>query len=149
MVIYIFADPCNQTYFESLWWELFKNHKRTQIQIHRQWHWQRQRHRQSAWKNPTYAIFLKSWWLTHSKYDDRYIILVILVMPVTLVTLFRSYNQFYRGECIIIHGKLAKKVEVSPFIRGRNIFVHTESFIFYNAVDSENGVFGARRISKF
>ena len=39
--------------------------------------------------------------------------------------------------------------QVSPFIRGRNIFVHTDSFIFYNAVDSENGVFGARRISKF
>ena len=24
-------------------------------------------------KNPTYAIFLKSWWLTHSKFDDRYL----------------------------------------------------------------------------
>ena len=22
-------------------------------------------------ENPTYAIFLKAWWLTHSKYDDR------------------------------------------------------------------------------
>ena len=29
-------------------------------------------------KNPTYAIFLKSWWLTQSKYDDRYLTLVIL-----------------------------------------------------------------------
>ena len=47
-------------------------------------------------KTPTYAIFLKSWWLTHSKYDDRYLTLVILFMLVTLVTLFRSYNQFYR-----------------------------------------------------
>ena len=36
------------TYSESLWWKLFKNHKRTQIQRQRQW--QRQRHRQSAWK---------------------------------------------------------------------------------------------------
>ena len=39
-------------------------------------------------KHPTYAIFLKSWWLTHSKYDDRYLTLVILFTPVTLVTLF-------------------------------------------------------------
>ena len=34
-------------------------------------------------KNPTYAIFLKSWWLTHSKYDDRYLTLVILFTLVT------------------------------------------------------------------
>ena len=53
-------------------------------------------------KNPTYAIFLKSWWLSHSKCDDRYLTLVILFTPVTLVTLFRSYNQFYRAECITI-----------------------------------------------
>ena len=41
-------------------------------------------------KQPTYAIFWKSWWLTHSKYDDRYLTLVILFPPVTLVTLFQS-----------------------------------------------------------
>ena len=52
----------------------------------------------------TYAIFLKSWWLTHSKYDDRYLTLAILFTPVTLVTLFRSYNQFYRAECITVSG---------------------------------------------
>ena len=34
------------------------------------------------------------------KYDDRYLTLVILFTPVTLVTLFWSYNQFYRAECI-------------------------------------------------
>ena len=28
-------------------------------------------------------------------------------MPVTLVTLFRSYNQFYRAECITVSGFLA------------------------------------------
>ena len=55
-------------------------------------------------KHPTYAIFLKSWWLTHSKYDDRYLTLVILFTPVTLVSLFRSYNQFYRAECITVSG---------------------------------------------
>ena len=55
-------------------------------------------------KNPTCAIFLKSWWLTHSKYDDRYLNLVILFTPVALVTLFRSYNQFYRAECITVSG---------------------------------------------
>ena len=55
-------------------------------------------------KNPTYAIFLKSWWLTHSKYDDRYLTLAILFTPVTLVTLFRSYDQFYRAECITVSG---------------------------------------------
>ena len=43
-------------------------------------------------KYPAYAIFLKSWWLIHSKYDDRYLNLVILFTPVTLVTLFQSYN---------------------------------------------------------
>ena len=55
-------------------------------------------------KNPTYAIFLKSWWLTHSKYDDGYLTLVTLFKPVTLVTLFQSYNQFYRAECITVSG---------------------------------------------
>ena len=55
-------------------------------------------------KHPTYAIFLKSWWLTHSKYDDRYLTLAILFTPVTLVTLFRSYDQFYRAECITVSG---------------------------------------------
>ena len=55
-------------------------------------------------KNPTYAIFLKSWWLTHSKYDERYLTLAALFMLATLVTLFQSYNQFYRGECITVSG---------------------------------------------
>ena len=58
-------------------------------------------------KNPTYAIFMKSWWLTHSKFDDRYLTLVILFTQVTLVSLFRSYNQFYRAECITVSGFLS------------------------------------------
>ena len=37
-------------------------------------------------------------------YDDRYLTLVIMFMPVTLVTLFRSYNQFYRAECVTVLG---------------------------------------------
>ena len=47
-----FRDPYNHTYSESLWWKLFKNNKRTQIQRQRQWQRQRQRqrHRESAWK---------------------------------------------------------------------------------------------------
>ena len=63
-------------------------------------------------KHPTYAIFLKSWWLTHSKYDDRYLTLVILFTPVTLitlVTLFQPYIQFYRAECITVSGFLTPK----------------------------------------
>ena len=32
--------------------------------------------------------------LMTSKYNNRYLTLVILFTPVTLVTLFRSYNQF-------------------------------------------------------
>ena len=36
--------------------------------------------------------------------SNGYLILVILFTPVTLVTLFRSYNQFYRAECITISG---------------------------------------------
>ena len=58
-------------------------------------------------EKPTYAIFLKSWWLTHSKYDDRYLTLVILFTPVTLVTLITllwPYNQFCRAECITVSG---------------------------------------------
>ena len=61
-------------------------------------------------KHPTYAIFLKSWWLTHSKYDDRYLTLVILFTPVTLVTLvtlFQPYIQLYRAECITVSGFLS------------------------------------------
>ena len=59
-------------------------------------------------ENPTYAIFLKSWWLTHSKHDDRYLTLAILFTPVTLVTmvtlvtLFWSRDKFYRAECITV-----------------------------------------------
>ena len=60
-------------------------------------------------KYPAYAIFLKSWWLTHSKYDDRYLTMVILFTPVTLVTLvtlFQSYIPFSRAECITVSGFL-------------------------------------------
>ena len=63
-------------------------------------------------KHPTYAIFLKSWWLTHSKYDDRYLTLVILFTPVTLITLvnlFQPYIQFYRAECITVSGFFASE----------------------------------------
>ena len=42
--------------------------------------------------------------MTHSKYDDRYLNLVIVFTPVTLVTLFWSYNQFYRAERITVLG---------------------------------------------
>ena len=53
------TDPYNHTYSESLWWKLFKNHKRTQIQRQRQWQRQRQRqrHRQSAWKTQHMLYF--------------------------------------------------------------------------------------------
>ena len=50
------------------------------------------------------STFLKSWWLTHSKYDDGYLTLVMLFTPVILVTLFQSYNRFYRAECISVSG---------------------------------------------
>ena len=43
--------------------------------------------------------------MTYS-YDDRYLTLVILFTAVTLVTLFWSYSQFYRAECIIVLGLL-------------------------------------------
>ena len=39
---------------------------------------------------PSICYILKSLWLTHSKYDDKYLTLVILFMLVTLVTLFWS-----------------------------------------------------------
>ena len=50
------------------------------------------------------------------KYDDRYLTLVILFTPVTLVTLFRSYNQFYWAECITVSGFfriLVKQIKVT------------------------------------
>ena len=37
-------------------------------------------------------------------YDDRYLTLAILFTPFTLVTLFQSYDQFYRAECITVSG---------------------------------------------
>ena len=52
-----FTDPYNHTYSESLWWKLFKNHKRTQIQRQWQRQRQRQRHRQSAWKTQHMLYF--------------------------------------------------------------------------------------------
>ena len=53
------ADPYNHTYSESLWWKLFKNHQRTQIQRQRQWQRQRQRqrHRKSAWNTHLMLYF--------------------------------------------------------------------------------------------
>ena len=66
-----FTDPYNYTYSESLWWKLFKNHKRTQIQRQRQWQRQRQRQRhiKSAWKPNICYIFeilmaysFQIWW---------------------------------------------------------------------------------------
>ena len=53
------ADPYNHTYSESLWWKLFKNHQRTQIQRQRQWQrqWQRQRHGKSAWNTHLMLYF--------------------------------------------------------------------------------------------
>ena len=62
-------------------------------------------------ENPTYGTFLKSWWLTHSKYDDRYVTLVILFMSFTLVRVFRSYIQFCRAECITVLGFFVSKVK--------------------------------------
>ena len=52
-------EPYNHTYSENLWWQLFKNHKRAQIQRQRQWQRQRQRqrHRQSAWKTQHMLYF--------------------------------------------------------------------------------------------
>ena len=54
-----FTDPYNHTYSESLWWKLFKNHQRTQIQRQRQWQRQRQRqrHRKSAWNTQLMLYF--------------------------------------------------------------------------------------------
>ena len=99
-----FIHLYNHTYSESLWWGLLKNQKRTQIQ--RQGQRQRQRKDKDTDKVPETlgicAIFLKSRWLTHSKYDYRYLTLVILFTPITLVILLQSYNQFYRADCITI-----------------------------------------------
>ena len=36
--------------------------------------------------------------------DTSPVTLVILFTPVTLVSLFQSYNQFYRAECITVSG---------------------------------------------
>ena len=54
-----FRDPYNYTYSESLWWKLFKNHQKTQIQRQRQWQRQRQRqrHRKSAWNTQLMLYF--------------------------------------------------------------------------------------------
>ena len=54
-----FTDPYNHTYSESLWWKLFKNHQKTQIQRQRQWQRQRQRqrHRKSAWNTQLMLYF--------------------------------------------------------------------------------------------
>ena len=54
-----FTDPYNHTYSESLWWKLFKNHQKTQIQRQRQWQRQRQRqrHRKSAWNTHLMLYF--------------------------------------------------------------------------------------------
>ena len=50
---------------------------------------------------------------TSSKYDDRYLTLVILFTLVTLVSLFQSYIQFYRAECITVSGFLMKYMVIS------------------------------------
>ena len=60
-----------------------------------------------------------------SKYDDRYLTLVILFTPVTLVTLvtlFQSYIQFYRAECITVSGFLEDD-------RTTNIFIYIKGIV--------------------
>ena len=103
-----FTDPYNHTYSESLWWKLFKNHQRTQIQRQRQWQRQRQRqrHRKSAWNTHLMLYFWNP--------DDSLIPnMMIDTSPwsscsrrsaVTLVTLIQSYIQFYRAECNTVSG---------------------------------------------
>ena len=49
-------------------------------------------------------------------------------MPVTLVTLFRSYNQFYRAECITVSGFLRQKQYVL-FCAVPEIFSSSEIFV--------------------
>ena len=44
--------------------------------------------------------------------------MVIVYKPVTLVTLFRSYDQFYRAECITVSGFLINKImNTAPVIK--------------------------------
>ena len=67
---------------------------------------QGQRHRQSAWNTRHMLYFLNL--------DDSFIPNMMIDTspwsscsrwsPVTLVTLIRSYNQFYRAECITVSG---------------------------------------------
>ena len=68
-----FTDPYNHTSSESLWWKLFKNHKRTQIQRQTQWQRQLQRqiYRKSAsktqhvlyfWNPDDFLIPFQIWW---------------------------------------------------------------------------------------
>ena len=68
---------------------------------------------------------------SHIKYDDRYLTLVILFTPVTLVTLFRSYNHFYRVKCITVSG----------FFFVLLTSVHWSSFLRYSDVCSWNASF--------
>ena len=111
-----FRDPYNHTYSESLWWKLFKNNKRTQIQRQRQWQrqQQRQRHRESAWKtqhmlhfwNPDDLLIPNmmidtSPWSSCSRRSPWSVVTLV-----TLVTLYQSYIQFYRAECITVSGFL-------------------------------------------
>ena len=121
----------NHTYSESLWWKLFKNHQRTQIQRQRQWQRQRQRqrHRKSAWNTHLMLYFLNP--------DDSLIPnMMIDTSPWPscsrqspwLVTLFRSYNQFYRAECITISGFFIPRVNFHKMHSTQNIFLYLYSF---------------------
>ena len=68
------TDPYNHTYYESFWWKQFKNHKRTHIQRQRTMTKTatKTNTQTKCLKRPTNAAFLKSSFLTHSKYDNRY-----------------------------------------------------------------------------
>ena len=69
-------------------------------------------------KHPTYALFLKSWWLTHSQYDDSYLTLVIMFTPVTLVS---GHPGTCSGHTISSTGPC-----VSPF---RDFFLYWVGFL--------------------
>ena len=71
-----------------------------------------------------------------SIFRDTLPTMVILFTPVTLVTLFRSYNQFFRAECITVSRffvSLAPKdtLPITEYIRSlfmsnTNVFINTK-----------------------
>jgi hypothetical protein len=96
------TDPYNHTYSESLWWKLFKNHKRTQRQIQRQRQWQTQ------WQKQSQRLVTLQFWQLRTWIHDN-------LCCLSIKSDTGQHSQFLR--CFTFHYGVSRKSKTSQELR--------------------------------